>query len=180
MSLRAKFLALFAGFAVLPLIAIGVFGYVNSMRALQALIAAEVDEIVTRSAAQLLQGYQLRESELLLFAQNAETQQFYQALASDDADAWHAALGSADAYLRQAWDVVGANYAWVDFRDNTGASGYRLPPGSGDPATEEDEFAAYPSNVIDSNQLANGDSFLGPQYGIRSRENGQNNSSEIV
>jgi len=106
MSLRAKFLALFAVFAVLPLIAVGIFSYVYSMRALEALIAAEVDEIATRSAAQLQQSYRLRESELLLLTQNTETQQLYQALASDDADAWEAALGSADAYLRQAWEVV--------------------------------------------------------------------------
>jgi signal transduction histidine kinase len=148
MSLRARFLALFAVFAVLPLIAIGVFGYVYSMRALEALIAAEVDEIATRSAEQLQQRYQLRESELLLLAQNTETQQLFRALASDDADAWETALGSADAYLGQAWEVMGANYAWVDFRDGAGVSVYRLPPGSGSPGALEGERDAYPSNVM--------------------------------
>ena len=39
MSLRDKFLALFAVFAVVPLVAIGIFDYVHSMRALEALIA---------------------------------------------------------------------------------------------------------------------------------------------
>lgn len=36
MSLRAKFLALFAALAVAPLIAIGIFDYLHSMRALEA------------------------------------------------------------------------------------------------------------------------------------------------
>ncbi len=43
------------------------------MRALEALIATQVDEIATRSATQLQQSYALRESELLLLTENAET-----------------------------------------------------------------------------------------------------------
>jgi len=60
MSLRAKFLALFAVFAVIPLISIGVFDYIYSLRALEALIATEVGEIATRAAtifAQTLPDY---------------------------------------------------------------------------------------------------------------------------
>lgn len=60
MSLRAKFLALFAVFAVIPLISIGIFDYVYSLRALEALIATEVGEIATRAAtifAQTLPDY---------------------------------------------------------------------------------------------------------------------------
>lgn len=132
MSLRAKFLALFAAFAVLPLIAIGIFDYIYSMRALEALIATQVDEIATRAAEELRQSYALRQSELLLLADNTETQSLYQALAGDDARTRNEALAGADAYLRKAWNVLGSSYGWIEFRDADGVTVYRLPPGTED------------------------------------------------
>ncbi|MGD8699315.1 MAG: ATP-binding protein [Gemmatimonadales bacterium] len=147
MSLRAKFLALFAAFAVLPLIAIGVFDYIYSMRALEALIATQVDEIATRAAAELRGSYALRQSELLLLADNAETQRLYQALGGDDAGTRNAALAGADSYLRQAWNVLGHSYGWIEFRDADGATVYRLPPGNEDRTIDFDEAQVpYPSN----------------------------------
>ncbi len=74
MSLRAKFLALFAALAVAPLIAIGIFDYLHSMRALEALVATQVGAIAERAARELADQYALRESDLLLLAENAETQ----------------------------------------------------------------------------------------------------------
>jgi signal transduction histidine kinase len=149
MSLRAKFLALFAVFAVIPLISIGIFDYVYSMRALEALIATQVDEIATRSATQLQQSYALRESELLLLTENAETQRLYRALASGDARAWEEAFGTADAYLRQAWNVLSPYYAWIEFRDVDGTAVYRLPRDMEDPSPAfRDARAPYRTNVL--------------------------------
>jgi len=149
MSLRAKFLALFAVFAVIPLIAIGIFDYVYSMRALETLIATQVDEIATRSAAQIDQSFAVRESELLLLTENTETQRLYQALAGDDPRAWDRALGSADAYLRQAWNVMSPYYSRIEFRDANGAAIYQLPPASdAGSAVLGDEGAPYRANVM--------------------------------
>ncbi len=85
MSLRAKFLALFAALAVAPLIAIGIFDYLHSMRALEALVATQVGAIAERAARELADQYALRESDLLLLAENAETQRLYRAHANGDA-----------------------------------------------------------------------------------------------
>jgi signal transduction histidine kinase len=149
MSLRAKFLALFAVFAVIPLISIGIFDYVYSLRALEALIATEVGEIATRAAEQLEQSYALRESDLLLLAENTETQELYQALGSGDARAQDAAFAAADAYLRQAWSVVGPGYGYIEFRDVNGAPVYFLPPNSDDESSPfGDAPASYPTKLL--------------------------------
>ncbi|KPK61760.1 MAG: hypothetical protein AMS21_09015, partial [Gemmatimonas sp. SG8_38_2] len=148
MSLRAKFLVLFAVFAVVPLVAIGIFDYVYSMRALETLIATQVEEIATRSAEQIDQNFALRESELLLLSENAETQRLYQALANDDPRAWELALGSADAYLRQAWDVLSPFYSWIEFRDVHGATVYRLPPEADPGSADLRGGASFRTNVM--------------------------------
>ena len=48
-SLRARFLALFAGLAVILLMAIGILDYVHSTRALENLAAEHVEPISDRS-----------------------------------------------------------------------------------------------------------------------------------
>lgn len=126
MSLRTKLLALFGALAVAPLVAVGVFDYVHSMRALQGLVAARVDAIAERAARELSDRYALRESELLLLAENAETQQLYRAYSSGDPIEWDAALSAADEYLRQAWQLFGTSYRWVELHDTAGALVYRL------------------------------------------------------
>jgi len=47
-SLRARFLAPFAVLAVVPLMAVGIFDYVHSMRALENLVAEQVEPILDR------------------------------------------------------------------------------------------------------------------------------------
>ena len=51
MSLRARFRALFAVLAVVPLMAVGIFDCVHSMRALENLVAEQVEQIPTGPSA---------------------------------------------------------------------------------------------------------------------------------
>lgn len=138
MSLRAKLIALFFLLAVLPLVGIGAIGYVQSMRALRGLIAAQTGTIAERAASELGERYVQRESDLLLLAENAETQRLYRARASGDAAQWTAALPGADAYLRTAWQQFARSYEWVEFRDARGFVVYRL----GEPVTGVAESGA--------------------------------------
>ncbi len=41
MSLRTRFIALFTLLAVIPLVGVGIFAYVRSMRAVEALVATQ-------------------------------------------------------------------------------------------------------------------------------------------
>jgi signal transduction histidine kinase len=134
MSLRAKLIGLFFLLAVVPLGAIGVIGYVQSMHALRALIAAQAGAIAERAASELGERYVQRESDLLLLAENAETQRLYRARASGDAAQLAAALVMANAYLRSAWEQFSRSYEWVEFRDRRGQVLYRLGPTLGEAA----------------------------------------------
>ena len=53
MSLRARFRALFAVLAVVPLMAVGIFDCVHSMRAPENLVAEQVEQIPDRSVSGL-------------------------------------------------------------------------------------------------------------------------------
>ena len=79
MSLRAKLLLLWGGLAVAPLLVIGVFEYYHSVQGLRTLIASQVAAITERAAGEVADGYARRISDLLLVAENAETQRFYDA-----------------------------------------------------------------------------------------------------
>jgi signal transduction histidine kinase len=126
MSLRARLIALFCALAVGPLAAIGVFDYFRANRAVRDLVASQVGAIAERTAGELRDRYALRESDLLLLAENAETQRLLRALEGGsgvDADAAHAA---AVAYLRRAWESFAHSYVEVELRDAQGASAYHL------------------------------------------------------
>ena len=88
MSLRAKLLFLWGGLAVAPLLAIGVFEYFHSVRTVRTLIASQVQAISDRAALELGDGYSRRISDLLLIAENAETQRLYEAYARVTQMAW--------------------------------------------------------------------------------------------
>jgi len=126
MSLRARLIAFFFVLAVAPLAGIGVLGYGQSMRALRGLLGRQTGAIADRVAAELQDRYVLRESELLLLSENAETQALYRARASGDAVRAAAAHTAADTYLRSAWAVLGRSYDAVEFRDAGGQLVYRL------------------------------------------------------
>jgi signal transduction histidine kinase len=126
MSLRAKFTVLFIGLAVLPLVGIGVFDYVRSTRAVRELVGRQVEEISAKSANDLKDSYSLIVSDLMLFAENAETQGMYAAYTSGDSARIAVARRRADAYLRDAWEVLGAPYRGIEFYNENGELLYRL------------------------------------------------------
>jgi signal transduction histidine kinase len=120
MSLRAKLLLLWLGLAVAPLLVIGVFEYYHSARSLRTLIASQVAAISQRAAAEVADGYARRVSDLLLVAENAETQRFYEVYATGDGGdlGLRGARGAAEAYLNQAWGLFGSAYDWMELRDS--------------------------------------------------------------
>ena len=126
MSLRAKLLALFAVFGVLPVVALGVYGYVRSIESVEGLIRERTAAVTTRVADEIGAHYALRLSDMLLFADNAETLRLYQTHAAGDSAGYAAARVAADAFLRQAWNVVGSSYRAVTFRDSAGTPLYGL------------------------------------------------------
>ena len=137
MQLRPKLVLFFVVLAVVPLVAIGVFDSVRSIRALHGLLAAQNRAIAERVAAGIQDLSAQRESDLLLLTSNVETQRLYRAQRAGDAKERAAALASADRYFRQAWQQFRRSYQWLDFRDRAGRSLYALgePPAPGDGPT---------------------------------------------
>jgi signal transduction histidine kinase len=120
MTLRTRFFALFTLLAVIPLVAVGAFGYVRSMRAVESLVATQVGEIARSAARQLEERYAVHEANLLLLAQNAETQGLLRALATGDSTAVAVARSTALPYLEYAWQVLGAQYEWIELQGPAG------------------------------------------------------------
>jgi signal transduction histidine kinase len=131
MSLRAKLLLLWGGLAVAPLLAIGLFEYFHSVRTVHTLIASQVGAISERAAAELADRHARRVSDLLLVAENAETQRMYEAHRNGDATELDEAREAAQAYLNQAWELFGQSYYWIDLRDSANAPLLRLGPDPG-------------------------------------------------
>ena len=63
MRLRYRLLLLFTAFGIVPLLAMGTFDYVHSMRALDALLGAQTDLIAERAAVDLRNRLDRVESE---------------------------------------------------------------------------------------------------------------------
>lgn len=136
MSLRARFLTLFALLGVVPILALGIFGYVRSLQAVESLLQGETGAIAQRLASDIQDRYALRASELLLVADNAETQELYRAHAAGTDGPASKAFTNADTYLTSAWDFFGASYHGIELRDSAGASLYALGnPGGGRPGS---------------------------------------------
>lgn len=148
MTLRAKLLALFLLLGVLPIVALGVFNYVRSIKAVESLIAARTATIAERAAMEIAERYALRQSDLLLLAENSETQRLYRARSVGDEDAENAAYEMADAYLRRAWDVMAPSYRWIEFRDAAGALLYSLGEGRSERAAGEEYGGAGLQDVV--------------------------------
>ncbi len=126
MTLRTRFFALFTLLAVVPLAAVAAFGFVRSMRAVESLVATQVGEIARSAARQLEDRYALHEANLLLLAQNAETQGLMGALAAGDSSAVVTARAVAIPYLDYAWQVLGVEYEWIELRDADGLVFHRM------------------------------------------------------
>jgi hypothetical protein len=108
MSLRARILALFFGLGVVPILLLGAIGYVRSMRAVTGLLEAQTSALANRAASDLQDSYELRLSELLLLAENVETQRLYRAYSGRSVEPLDDVLRVAELYLDQAWGHFGS------------------------------------------------------------------------
>ena len=147
MSLRGKLIGFFCVLAAGPLIAVGIFSYVRSMRTLRELIATQSRAIAERAASELRDRYAKREFDFLLLAENAETQRLFRARTVAGRDAAEGALATADAYLRRAWDLLGRSYVRVEFLDARGEPVYRLGE-PGIPMERERAGAVAPGEAL--------------------------------
>ena len=134
MSLRAKLLALFLVLAVAPLLALGGIEYARSLRALEALIAAQNARVAERVAQVLENRAALLRSDLLLLAENAESQRWLAHRLADPRDS--AVDPAADLFLREVWAKASASYDELVFRDPQDRVIYRL----GNPGTPSREL----------------------------------------
>lgn len=120
MSLRARILTLFFGLGVVPILLLGAIGYLRSMRAVRGLLEAQTSTLAHRAAAELQGRYELRLSELLLLAENVETQRLYRVYSGRSVEPLDNARRAAELYLDQAWDHFGASYRHVELQDGSG------------------------------------------------------------
>ncbi len=106
MSLRAKLIAIFAVFGVTPIVALGVFTYIRSMQAVEDLVAVRTADIAQRVAEEMADRYAVRQSDLLLLAENAETQRLYRTRAEGNGEEVREAFDAADRYLSKASNIA--------------------------------------------------------------------------
>jgi hypothetical protein len=66
MSLRTKLLGLFALLAVLPLVGMGLFNYLQSLRALESLVAGQAAMFADRAATELADRYSIVDANVSL------------------------------------------------------------------------------------------------------------------
>jgi signal transduction histidine kinase len=133
MSLRARILALFLVLGVVPILLLGIIGYARSMRAVRHLLEAQTSVIAHQTATDLRERCELRLSELLLLAENAETQRLYRARSGGDSLVLDSALRQAQAYLSDAWARFGDSYRRIELRDAGGRPILVLGGASGTP-----------------------------------------------
>jgi signal transduction histidine kinase len=125
MTLRTKFLALFLCLGALPLLGLGVLGYVESTRALEELLGNRTAAIAGRAAEELTRLYALSVSDLRFLAENAESRRllmerdpFGEVLTDSERE-------SAESFLDEAWAAVGESWRWVELRGSAGELIYR-------------------------------------------------------
>jgi signal transduction histidine kinase len=135
MSLRSKLLALFSAFAVVPLVAVAAYGYVQSLRALEALLVRQTAAVADEISSGLARAAARRESFALLLTENAETQSLYRKTGTSPEDS---VLAKADTFLTDAWRRFGSEYRSLQLRDTLGrvvfGIGDRAPNAAGIPA----------------------------------------------
>lgn len=129
MSLRARILALFLGLGVVPILLLGIVGYARSTRAVRGLLEAQTSAIARQSASDLTDRFELRLSELLLLAENTETQRLYQAHSNDPLLHLEPALRQARDYLLDAWGRFGPSYRRIELQDLKGQRVFSLGDG---------------------------------------------------
>jgi len=122
MSLRFKLYALFLTLAVVPLVAVGVFGSAQSLRALEALLSRETMAVAGDAASALGQRLARQESDARLLVDNTETQRLHAATAPERP----VALAQADTFIRAAWRQMEGEYRSLELLDARGVVVYRI------------------------------------------------------
>jgi signal transduction histidine kinase len=146
MSLRARILALFLGLGVVPILLLGIIGYARSMRAVRAFLEAQTYAIAHQVASELGEQHEQRLSELLLLAENAETQRLYRARAGRSSLPADSALVHATEYLSMAWRQFQGSYR--EIRLETAEGEVLLTLGSTSPRRPGvSEEPSYPSRT---------------------------------
>ncbi len=115
MPLRTKVLGLFLVLGVLPLIGLGAVEYARSLDAVEALLVAQNARLADRVAAVIHARTTRMESDLLLLAENAESQRW---LRSSEADA--EATAALQQFFNDAWSRLQADYQGVQLTDARG------------------------------------------------------------
>ncbi|NNM05378.1 MAG: sensor histidine kinase [Gemmatimonadetes bacterium] len=129
MSLRRKFLTLFSVFGVLPVVGLGVYGYLGSMESVRDLVQERTAAIADQLSGEIQSRYALLKSDLILLGENAETLSLLQASAIGDSAELAAARASADTYLHQVWGVVGSSFRSVTLRNSNGVRVFGIGDG---------------------------------------------------
>jgi signal transduction histidine kinase len=124
LKLRTRILALFALLGVLPVLALGTFGYLRSKTAVESLLEEEAAAIGRRIVWDLSGRYALRAAELQLVAANVETERLYRARAEGLTESNSEAFATAHAYLSSVWEMVRPSYHWIELRDRVGTRLY--------------------------------------------------------
>jgi signal transduction histidine kinase len=121
MSLRTRLWFFFLLLATVPLIFLGAFQYRQSRRAVKELIAAQAGVLADHAAAEIADRWTQRESELLLLAENTETQAALRAEGSGPVvvseNVGRTEIEDrAQTYLEEAWRTFGHRYERVELR----------------------------------------------------------------
>jgi signal transduction histidine kinase len=115
-SIRGRVLVLFAGLAVLPLLALGLLDYARARRAVEAIVVAQTDTSAKRAATLVLDRFALIESDALLLSDNAETQSLLSTTPRDPRQ-----LAAATTFISAVWTGARRAYRSLELRDKGGA-----------------------------------------------------------
>jgi signal transduction histidine kinase len=118
MTLRGKLTALFGSLAVVPLVAIGIIGYVQLLRGVGAQIEAQTRVIAQRSADEIARRIARLESELSLVADNVESERLLRVTSESGHTPAEAAAARAEAtrFIDDAWARIGSSYESIELR----------------------------------------------------------------
>ena len=116
MRLRSRLILLFGVFGVVPLLAIGAWDYMHSIRALDDLVGAQTDLLAARAAAVMQNRLDLQQSDIALLGENAETQR---ALRTSSASPGVTPVPDSifQDFMRGLWDSYRVPYERIGLRD---------------------------------------------------------------
>src|SRR3982751_4933738 len=117
---------MFVCVALIPLVVSGALGYVESLRALEALVGSQTTLIAERIAAEVRDRRERLDANVALLAENEETREMLAAHAAGDPAADRVAIASARPYLLEVRAAMGGDAEWIVFRDARGRELLRL------------------------------------------------------